>query len=182
MTLEGSNEVGHGCDGAGELAEVTTDDEHVMAITRSCRSHGVALEHAGDLGPVLGGDVVTDQFEPIEHSAVVVENRVKVLVPPKRMRGNDRRAVTLDDRKQLGQGNANRRLPEVGKSVNEEMPLARRNLRTGENQHVPLPPFLRELSQLLIRPLNVVLGDDHSVETDLMSPLDQFARFDDAVR
>ncbi len=108
------------------------------------------------------------------------DDRVEGLVPAERVRRDDRRAVAADDRQQLGQADARRHLVEVGQAVDEEVPLARRDLRPREDPQAAGPG--RQVGQLVGPPLVVVLGDHQAVEADREGVLDQLPRVDDAIR
>ena len=90
-------------------------------------------EQALGLGAGIGGHVVADELERVECRAVFGDDSVEVLIPAERMRGHDRRVVATDDRQQILELDTRRNVVQVRQSIDQEMPLPRRDFRAAEN-------------------------------------------------
>ncbi len=176
------DEVGQRLDRGGELGVIAADRVGFVAIARAGRPHRtrVRAEQRLGLATGFGSHVVADELEGVKGRSIRVDKRGKILVPAERMRGHDRRAVLANDPEQIGQGYPAGNLVEAGQAVNQEVPLASRNLSSRE--HLQPPSLCRQVAQLARLPLVVVLGNDHPVQPDLSRALNQHPRINDAIR
>ena len=164
--MKRADEIGDGTDRIIKEGMITAEGLDMMGVAGTGRAHDAGMDAKQALGLAAGvnGDVGTHKFERVEYRSMLAHETLKILVPAERMRGDDRRFVLLDDRDQVGQRDAGFNVGQIGQAVNEKMPLARRDLRAGEKDKSV--GVLRPLGQFVGMPLNVVLGDNYSVQAE----------------
>lgn len=176
---ERGDEVAEGRDRPRELAVVAADDRRLVPVARARRPHRELAEEPLGPPPRLDRDVVADQLQGVEGRAVLDDQGAEVLIPAERVRPDDRRPVPPDRREQVAQRDARRRLVQVRKAVDQEVPLPRRDLGPGQDDQAARPA--PEVVQLVRLPLVVVLGDRHAVEARRAGRFDQVVGVDHAV-
>lgn len=168
-------------DRIGEFREVTADDVRGMAVAGAGRPHRVPRQKSCGLPASLGSDVIADQFERVERRAVFGHDRLEVLIPTKRMRGDDRRAVSAHDLEEVFEKNPRPGLREVGQAVDQKMSLARRDLGPAQDLEADGIAPTRQFSEFVGPPLVVMFGDDDPVEPRRAGAAEKLQRVDVAV-
>ncbi len=134
----------------------------------------------GRLTPAVGVHVVGHQLQAVQFRPIALQDVIEGLTPAERVRRHHRAALAMDLPAQVGNVNPPGRRERIGNPIDEEVPLACRDLDPRkDNQAGGLGT---QFVQLLLGPEPVVFGDDQAVEPDLLGPAEHHLGVHAAVR
>ena len=102
LVAQGVDKVSHCLDLTRKVSEITAQLAEFMRVARTGGRHRMGQQELLCLRTRFPGDVVTDQFECVENGPMLGHDRVKRLVPSKRMRGHDGSLMALHRIEQFG--------------------------------------------------------------------------------